>query len=96
MWISDCNGSLELTSIHHNYMKIIRAEKLRQRRRQVQYIRARNPETKSRLQFEIVKVTGNCDWTVHENMRGGRMKRITQAGTTVPGWPIKRVKLLEE
>ena len=96
MWISDCSGSLELTSTHHNFMKIVSAEKLRRHDRTVKLIRARNPETKSRLQFEIVTATGNCAWTVHENRRGGRKKRISPVDTIFTEWPIKRVKLLEE
>jgi len=91
-----CSGSLELTSTHHNFMKIVSAEKLRRHDRTVKLIRARNPETKSRLQFEIVTATGNCAWTVHENRRGGRKKRISPVDTIFTEWPIKRVKLLEE
>ena len=96
MLISDCDGTVELTSSTHNYMKIVRADKLRQNDRTVKLIRARHPETKSRLSFEIVKITGDCAWTVHEYRRGGRKKRMATAATDTPGWPIKRVKLLEE
>ena len=94
--VSDCNGTVELTSANHNYMKIVRADKLRKHYnydydRTVKLIRTRHPRL-----FEIVKITGDCAWTVHENYRGGRIKRMAQAGTVLPGWTIKRVKLLEE
>ena len=96
MLISDCDGTVELTSSTHNYMKIVRADRLRQNGRTVKLIRARHPQTRSRLLFEIVKITGDCAWTVHEKYRGGRKKRMAEAGTILPGWTIKRVKLLEE
>ena len=96
MLISDCNGKVELTSSTHNYMKIIHADKLRDRDRTVKLIRARHPQTKYRLLFEIVTLTGDCAWTVHERRTGGRNKRMAEAGTVLPGWPIKRVKLLKE
>ena len=96
MLISDCNGTVKLTSSTHNYMNIVRADKLRDRDRTVKLIRARHPQTKSRFLFEIVTLTGDCAWTVHENRRGGRKKRMAEAGTVLPGWPIKRVKLLKE
>ena len=94
--ISDCNGTVELTSSNHDYMKIVSSIKLRENDRTVKLIRARHPQTKSRLSFEIVKITGECAWSVHENMRGGRKKRMAEAKTVIPGWPVKRVKLLEE
>ena len=94
--ISDCNGAVELTSSIHKYMKIVRSEKLRKHDRTVKLIKERHPQTKSRLSFEIVKLIGDCAWTVHENRRGGRKKRMAEAGTVLPGWPIKLVKLLEQ
>ena len=101
MLISDCNGTVELTSANHNYKKIVHAGRLRKHynydyNRTVKLIRARHPQTRSRLLFEIVKITGDCAWTVHENYRGGRKKRMAEVGTVLPGWTIKRVKLLEE
>ena len=96
MLISDCNGAVQLTSSTHSYMKIVRADKLRDRDRTVKLITARHPQTKSRLLFEIVTLTGDCAWTVHERRTGGRNKRMAEAGTVLPGWPIKRVKLLKE
>ena len=71
----------------------IDAKRLRDNDRKVRYIPRRHPKTKVRLQFEIVKHTGSCSWTVHENWRGGRNKRMVKAESDVPGWPIRRVIL---
>ena len=96
MLILDCSGTVELTSSAHNFMKILYADRWQKRKITMRFITARHPETRTRLSFEIVKITGDCAWTVHENKSGGRKKRMADPKTIVPGWSIRRVTLLEE
>ena len=96
-FILECTGSLELSSAYHIYVININAEDMRKKKRNknVQRISARDPGTRKWLRFEIVTFSGSCEWTVHEKrMGGGRNKRIASADTVLPGWPVRKVKLL--
>ena len=86
-----------LSSAYHTYNVTINAEYMRKKKRNknIQRIKARNPVNRSKwLRFEIVTLSGSCEWTVHEKKTGGRNERMARAGIILPGWPVRKIKLL--
>ena len=84
---------LTLSSSQHTFTITLDAEVLCKTGRKSKRITARNPDTRELLSFDIITLTGNCNWRVFENYRGGRYGNIIQKGVSMPGWNVKRVGL---
>ena len=88
-----CEGVVVLSSFHHNYELVVNSTKLRARERNGRKIKAKNPESKERISFQIVKFEGDCCWHVRNQYRGGQKRTSTRVGVHIPGWNIKAVEL---
>ena len=88
-----CKGVVVLSSSYHPYELVVNSTKLRARELKGRMIKAKNPETKERIFFQIVKFEGECCWHVRNQYRGGKKFTSTRVGVHIPGWNIKAVRL---
>ena len=72
---------------------MVNSTKLRARELKGRMIKAKNPETKERIFFQIAKFEDECCWHVRNQYRGGQKFTSTRVGVHIPGWNIKAVKL---
>ena len=82
----ECSGKVVLLSSIHDNTLPITAERLQQNPRRKRGIRRRD--------FDLIEMTGNCQWSVGNNYWNGQSFSVLQPGIHEPGWAIRAVKLL--
>ena len=95
-FISECSGSLTLSSSKHGEKFDILSEDLKQKKARKTEIPKRNPDGNSYLYYNKVTMKGNCCWKVWNRYITGLSRKMETEGVHQPGWKIKIVQLIKK